>query len=253
MTSRIKTEAFVLDSRKWSDNSLILHFLTPEYGLVKSIAKGALRTKSKFRGKYEVLNRVEILYHHKESRDLQLLTDMEVVAHYPGLRKRPEGLPVLFIMVEIIRLLIHENERTEIFFRHLTRLLDTAEENEEKVLPIFFNFVAAVLSFSGYGLSYRVCSKCGSDYIGGKGKFELETGRYICGKCSTAGRSLIVSGETVKLLRELTPYKNMCKSNAKVSYQALESLLYLTDSYLSFHLGRKIELKGGKVLKDILA
>ncbi|MCX6892658.1 MAG: recombination protein O N-terminal domain-containing protein, partial [Verrucomicrobia bacterium] len=49
----------VLRTRRLTETSLIIHWLTPGLGRLATVAKGALRPKSPFRGKLDLFYRAD--------------------------------------------------------------------------------------------------------------------------------------------------------------------------------------------------
>ena len=70
----LKSEGVVLRRIKYSETSLILTFYTKDQGKISLIAKGARNPKSKFVGALEPATYASIVYYHKDSRELQLLS-----------------------------------------------------------------------------------------------------------------------------------------------------------------------------------
>ena len=254
MTKKQKNTAFILSTRKWSDNSLIVTVFSKEQGLLKFIAKGALKPKSPFRGRLEVFNLAEIVYSEKSTRQLQILTEIDVISGFSSIRGMPAGTAGLFVMAEIILNLIHEHEEVELFFRHLTRLLEWLNENPENISAGLLNFIAAILTFSGYGLNFSHCTLCGITEVKQKIFVDMENGNYYCYKCKSTVPSSLQSlpGEIIQLLRNTNPYKNLIQNKVNVPQPILSSFLYFLNDYLSYHLGRRIVLQSSNLYLSLL-
>ncbi len=254
MAEKRKNTAFILSTRKWSDSSLIVTMISRETGILKLIAKGALKPKSPFSGKFEVFNLVEIVYSEKSTRQLQILTEIDVISHYPQIRKESSGLSGLFVMAEIVLNLIHEHEEVELFFRHLVRLIDWLNDHPEKITTVLLNFVTAILNFSGYGLNYLQCNSCGKLEIADKVYISLEHGNYYCNECKKFihEKYCALPAELVQLLRLTNPYKNLINSKVNVNNQLISTFLYFLNDYLTTHLGKNISLKSIDIFLKML-
>ncbi len=75
----LKTEAIVLKGWKLRETSKILALFTRDYGKIKVVAKGARDPKSKFKGCLEPLTCIYIVYYDKRTRDLQLLSQTDLI------------------------------------------------------------------------------------------------------------------------------------------------------------------------------
>ena len=77
----------VLRLRPLKDTSLIVHWLTPEYGRFATTAKGARRAKSPFRGKLDLLFEANIAFRRSQRTDLYTLTEVNLVELHREVRK----------------------------------------------------------------------------------------------------------------------------------------------------------------------
>ena len=74
----IETEGLVLKSYSLAEADKIVVFLTQEHGLVRGVAKGAKRLKSKFGGSLEPFSIVRLTYFQKEDRELVSIQQSEI-------------------------------------------------------------------------------------------------------------------------------------------------------------------------------
>ncbi len=72
------TRAVVSKTMRMSNSSKLVTLITEKYGLIKVIAKGARRPKSKFGASLEPVTLSDCIYYHRESRDLQTLSSSEI-------------------------------------------------------------------------------------------------------------------------------------------------------------------------------
>ena len=82
-----KCTGLVLRLRPLKDTSLIVHWLTPEYGRFATTAKGCRRAKSPFRGKLDLLFEANIAFRRSRHTDLHTLTEVNLVELHPEVRK----------------------------------------------------------------------------------------------------------------------------------------------------------------------
>ena len=75
----IETESIVLRSFDLSDADRIAVLLTEDHGIVRAVAKGAKRLKSRFGSGLEPLSLVKATYFQKETRELVDLLDALLV------------------------------------------------------------------------------------------------------------------------------------------------------------------------------
>src|SRR5262245_66586552 len=70
-----KTQAIVLKLVEFSETSCVLTLFTEDFGKIGALAKGARRAKSPFEGALDLLALVRIVFLHKSSEALDLLTE----------------------------------------------------------------------------------------------------------------------------------------------------------------------------------
>jgi DNA repair protein RecO (recombination protein O) len=84
----IETAAgLVLRTRPLTETSLIVHWLTPDLGRVATVAKGAHRPKSPFRGKLDLFYLADFSFSRSRRSDLHTLREVSLRETHSGLRK----------------------------------------------------------------------------------------------------------------------------------------------------------------------
>jgi DNA repair protein RecO (recombination protein O) len=77
----------VLRTRLLTETSLIIHWLTPTAGRLATVAKGALRPKSPFRGKLDLFYRADFSFSRSRRSDLHTLREVSLRDTHPALRQ----------------------------------------------------------------------------------------------------------------------------------------------------------------------
>ena len=94
MSSIVKTEAVVLKSMKYRETSKIITFYTRDFGKVKAIAKGARQPKNKFGSSLEPMSYVLVVLYRKEHRDLQLISQCDLIKTFRHLSEDLDKMAV---------------------------------------------------------------------------------------------------------------------------------------------------------------
>jgi len=82
----------ILRARPLSDTSLIVHWLTPEFGRIATVAKGARRLKSPFRGKLDLFYMADLSFSRSRHSDLHILREVGLRETHGPLRQNLSGL-----------------------------------------------------------------------------------------------------------------------------------------------------------------
>ncbi len=82
---QIRTHAIILSRRDFGESDRLLTLITPDYGKVRAIAKGARKPQAKLSGHVELFARSDVSIHR--GRNLDILTQAELLESYRGLRE----------------------------------------------------------------------------------------------------------------------------------------------------------------------
>jgi DNA repair protein RecO (recombination protein O) len=81
-----RTTGIITRCRLLTETSLIVHWLTPSFGRLSTVAKGARRPKSPFSGKLDLFYLADFSFRPSRSSDLHTLREVCVRDYYHGLR-----------------------------------------------------------------------------------------------------------------------------------------------------------------------
>jgi DNA repair protein RecO (recombination protein O) len=81
-----RTTGLVLRTRPLTDTSLIVEWLTRDFGRIATVAKGARRPKSPFRGQLDLFYLADLSFTRSSRSDLHTLREARLVDGHAGLR-----------------------------------------------------------------------------------------------------------------------------------------------------------------------
>ncbi|MBI1840433.1 MAG: DNA repair protein RecO [Verrucomicrobia bacterium] len=82
-----RSRGVVLRTRPMTETSLIVNWLTPDLGRIATVAKGARRPKSPFRGKLDFAYEAEFSFQRSRRSDLHTLREVGLLETHPALRR----------------------------------------------------------------------------------------------------------------------------------------------------------------------
>ena len=91
----INTDALVLRTYNLAEADRIVLCLTRSSGLIRAVAKGARRMKSRFGAAFEPFTLVRIAFHEKENRELVTISNAEILRSNFSVASQPEVAEVL--------------------------------------------------------------------------------------------------------------------------------------------------------------
>jgi DNA repair protein RecO (recombination protein O) len=81
-----RATGIILRTYPLTESSLIVHWITRELGRTATVARGALRPKSTFRGKIDLFHECELLFARSRRSELHTLKEVALLESYPALR-----------------------------------------------------------------------------------------------------------------------------------------------------------------------
>jgi DNA repair protein RecO (recombination protein O) len=76
MQTSERAHGLILRTRPFTETSLIVNWLTPEFGRLSTVAKGARRAKSPFRGKLDLFYEGDFSFHRSRRSELHTLREV---------------------------------------------------------------------------------------------------------------------------------------------------------------------------------
>jgi DNA repair protein RecO (recombination protein O) len=149
----IATDAILIRTTRLTDTSLIVHWFTEDEGLLKTVAKGALRPKSVFAGKLDLFFSGEIVVARARKGELHILREVAISCWRQGLRRQYLTTLMAGYFCQLVEGSVETNHPDSPLYDLLRRGLDhlDAEEPTLKALRHFEKQLAEVLGVSGVG------------------------------------------------------------------------------------------------------
>lgn len=106
----------VIRLTKLTDSSLIVHWMTEEAGLIKTVAKGARRKNSGFAGRLDLFLEADIEWVRRKRAELHFLSEVSVTDYRESLRKSYRDSLVAGYFGQLLELVLESDHvESEIF------------------------------------------------------------------------------------------------------------------------------------------
>lgn len=201
----LQSEAIILRSTNFQDSSKIITSLTRDYGLLAVLAKGARNPKSKFRGNLEIFSHVELVYAYKETRQVQTLSEAQLIAFHQGILNDLNKLALIGQIGQILNHSLMENKPLPQLFSEVLKvmaLLNYCENLIQQELTYLY-FLNMFLRTSGWGLNFQSCCHCGQSFNQGA-YLDFVGSSLFCLKCHPHNyRNRRLSPQEMQLLMSL--------------------------------------------------
>ena len=157
----VNTDAVVLRTYNLAESDRIVVCLTRSSGLVRGVAKGARRMKSRFGAALEPFTLVRLAFYEKENRELVSISTAEILKSNFEVNVQPEVAEVLAYMGELINEFAPPHEADEKMFRMLTACVDALASARGCERQITRYFEIWLLRLAGLFPDLRACAGCG--------------------------------------------------------------------------------------------
>ncbi len=152
-------EGIVLRSIKVKEIDKIVTIFSREHGIVKGVAKGALKFRNRFGSTLEPLSHIKFIYYEREGRELFVIKTAELIKSYFEIQRDPKIFNGFSQMIELLGEFLPQRVKDEKIFRLLKACLEaTLNGIEIEVSLLYFKFW--LLKGSGFLPDLRRCKKC---------------------------------------------------------------------------------------------
>jgi len=236
----VKTKAILLRHVRYSDNSLIAHFYTQEYGRLSVMVKGISSKKGSAKFNYfQPLNIFNTEIYHYDNRELHNLKEMSL-AYIPG--KIPGDIhrtSVALFISEILNNVIREEDVNRMLYDFIESSVITLDEMTAGISNFHLWFLVAFTDYAGIGPSHTTIND---------GYFDMLTGQFTTFRPTHPD---FIEPQNAKVLNRLLQMPAEEISSLRMSGEQRTDLLEQLLKYYSLHLTGIREIRSLQVLKDV--
>lgn len=204
----LETEALVLRTYNFGEADKIVVCLTRSAGLMRGVAKGCRKLKSRFGAALEPFTHAKINYYHKENQELVSFGQVEILESHFKLSSDPDTLAGLAYMGDLVIEFSAPYEANETLFRMVKACLDAISNSPPDLQVILRYFEVWLLKLEGYLPDIRHCGECHSEFNEVELAYVSADSIFRCRNCSRGtGRPLSPKLQTqLRATQKLAPY-----------------------------------------------
>ncbi|MGH9898097.1 MAG: DNA repair protein RecO [Pyrinomonadaceae bacterium] len=184
----IDTEALVLRSYKLAESHKIVVFLTRQVGLIRGVAHGAQRLKSKFGAALEPYTVISLNYFEKEGRELVTVKNADIIQSHFDLAKSFEIISALEYMSKLILSFVQPHEPSPLNFRMFKATIDALTMAPEKLSQIMLYFKVWLLRIAGFWPNFEKCGTCRRSFENTEDAYLIDDSLVVCVNCAKPNR-----------------------------------------------------------------
>lgn len=205
VSSRPRTysvEAVVVRAADFGEGDRLVTLLTPFGGLVRAVARGARKPKSRLGGNVDLLRHIKVSV--AEGRSLHSVSQVESLTSLRGLHSGLEKMSTGLYMAEVAERLSAEGGSNPPLFNHLVYMLQRLDDEAlHPLMPRWFDM--QVLRINGSLPAIIECVDCGAQLEPESHVFSPSRGGLVCPDCRASENDVLLpaSMNTIKLLRHM--------------------------------------------------
>ncbi len=200
MSTLHQSEAIVLRTWPFGEADLIVALFTREQGIVRGVARHAMRSRKRFGGALEPMTQVRATWAERPRQDLVRLDSLEIV--WSPLRE-PMGYPRatgLAVVAEVLEAALPDNAQEDDVYR-LSVAVVKGLSGESPYLPITY-FLLWVSRLLGWLPDLYRCSASGQPLVGKAVYFSPNSDGLFAADARPGG-SLLLSAESLATISEI--------------------------------------------------
>lgn len=238
-----KTDALVIRLADFSNTSRVVTLFTRDFGKTAAVAKGAKRLKGPFDSALDLLSECRIVFIHKTSGALDILTEARLVQRFQPRAGDLQSLYSGYYVAELLDGLSEPYDRHPVLYDEAVACLARLGTDADRRLTVL-RFEVAVLQDMGQMPEFDACVACGrllgSEPLVG---FKLSQGGLVCGTCLQEGEATRqISGGTAAILRKLAEAGEAWQ-RVTISLQQHGELRGIVTATISQALGRRPKMQ----------
>lgn len=238
-----KTMGIVVRIVEFSESSCIATMLTRDFGKITALAKGARRRKSPFEGALDLLSTSRIVFLHKTSEALDLLTEAKLERCFRSASSDLNRLYAGYYVAELVTAMTDEADPCP-------DLYDLAEDvllgldQTETICDQLFRLEVGALTILGHKPMLEHCAGCGREktIATKRVNFGLHAGGIFCDRCRQGKTNVIsLTSDTWEVLVQIAKCQSI--DSIKTLPECRTEMRMFLNQYMSHHLGYKPRLQ----------
>ncbi len=238
-----KATALVIRTIEFSETSLVVTLFTREFGKIAALAKGGRRLKGPFESALDLLALCRIVFLHKSSDALDLLTEAKLLRRFRPAGRKLSGLYAAYYVAELLGELTDEDDPHPELFDLADQTL-TALAVGESVAKWVMRFELGALRLLGHAPSLDACVECGAAVApAGRVAFGLFDGGVLCQTCRAGKQQvMMVNAGVLRAMAQLADTDGTGWKRMEMDPRSLGETRNLLNRYITHLLGRKPRL-----------
>lgn len=236
-----ETESLILKTYNLAEADRIVVLLTRDHGVVRGVAKGAKRLKSKFGSSLEPFSVVRATYFVKEGQELVAIDKVDLLQSNFSAASDPEFLQKFSYLCDLLITFSPPNDPNETLFRMVSACIKTAASDPTSLLATGVYFEIWLLRLAGYLPDWTKCDLCKRSFNDDEEGSMKTDFHFICADCDRSSPSRMFRGKGRRLaISALTLSPTDFSASMRDRSNDLNDLTGKLKALISRSLGREV-------------
>ena len=247
------TDAINLKSYSLSESDKIIVMYSKDKGLIKGVAKGVKKPKSKLGARMDLLVANKLMLY--KGKSLDRICQADVLNTFNKTRRDMDKIFYSFYITEVVSNFGVEDdpcsrEVYELLYKALEKISEA--ENKVEILIAVIKLQLKMMQISGFGIEFETCLGCGCHLDEENMYFSAQMGGVVCAKCNQALHLKTLMHHKIRdFLNALVQFDFDYKSDfeEKATEKVCTVCFDLLKEYINLHSSKKFKSTG--VLQEV--
>lgn len=236
-----KTEAIILQSRRWGEADRLVTFYARKLGKVRGVARKARLLRSPFGGGLEPFGHVEVTCFEKGHDPLVRINHVDVRDSFFGLRESLDQMSAAARLLNLVSAISADRDAEPRVFASLLQGLRALEAGHDPTLLTLIIQVH-ILWYAGFRPQLDHCVGCGKGIEAARFGFSAVAGGIVCLSCDgfRSGRSVPISPGSVAFIQQARRWSFPVATRLQATGTVRREVETVIDAYVHEVVGRAL-------------
>lgn len=251
--SNFVTDAINLKAYNLSESDKIILMYSRDKGLIRGVAKGVKKPKSKLGARMDLLVANKLMLY--KGKNLDTICQAEALNTFNKTRSNMDKIFYSIYASEVVTNFgVEDDPCSNEVFELLYQTLDSIAVSGSKV-EIMINvlkFQLKMMVLSGFGIEFNTCLKCGCEIVDEQMYFSNIKGGVICQNCFHSSTGTVLMHQKIRdflKFLEMNDFDNHSEYEEKATEKVCSVCFELLKGYISLHSPKKFN--STQILQEI--
>lgn len=251
--SNFVTDAINLKAYNLSESDKIILMYSRDKGLIRGVAKGVKKPKSKLGARMDLLVANKLMLY--KGKNLDTICQAEALNTFNKIRSNMDKIFYSIYLSEVVSNFgVEDDPCSSEVFDLLYQALDSIAFSETKVQIIVnvLKFQLKMMAISGFAIEFNRCLKCGCEINEEQIPFSNAKGGVICCECNSSQVGTVLMHHKVRdflKVLEQTDFSEHSDYEVKATEKVCSVCFELLKGYVNIHSPKKFN--STQILQEI--